>query len=184
MSLLLFPDNTVLINFALIRRMDLLERLANEKGRWCATVAAECGQSALQPGLEALGTAELIFGTPWRPQTPAEWIDITIFREDLASPGDSKFQHLGEAETLAIMTHRTPHGIFATDDGEAARLARKHGIKVITTWHLLHLAGNRGMVDSATLWGYIQSLRSANRGSPPGAYDRLGFERWLKTPAV
>jgi len=30
----MFPDNTVLTNFALINRMDLLRRLANGKGRW------------------------------------------------------------------------------------------------------------------------------------------------------
>jgi hypothetical protein len=42
----MFPDNTVLINFAIITRMDLLSRLANGNGRWCATVAAECVESS------------------------------------------------------------------------------------------------------------------------------------------
>ncbi|AEH08929.1 hypothetical protein FsymDg_1462 [Candidatus Protofrankia datiscae] len=54
MAVLLFPDNTVLINFAILNRMDLLGRLANGNGRWCATVAAECDASAQQPGLAAL----------------------------------------------------------------------------------------------------------------------------------
>jgi hypothetical protein len=51
----MFPDNTALINFALINRMDLLGRLANGNGRWCATVATECEESAKRPGLAALG---------------------------------------------------------------------------------------------------------------------------------
>jgi predicted nucleic acid-binding protein len=178
-SLLLFPDNTVLINFALIKRMDLLERIANGKGRWCATVAGECAESGRKPGLEALGGAGAIFGDPWRPESQAEWIDIRVFRDDLASPGDSKFQHLGEAETLAIMTHRAIDGLFVTDDMGAARLASKHQIRSVNTWRLLHLAHSRGFVDAGTLWGYVQTLRSAGRGSPPGVYSRTSLEAWL-----
>jgi hypothetical protein len=53
MAVLMFPDNTVLINFAIINRMDLLERLANGNGRWCATVAIECAESAKRPELAA-----------------------------------------------------------------------------------------------------------------------------------
>lgn len=56
----LFPDNTVLINFALINRMDLLNRLANGNGRWCATVAAECAESARHPHLTMVDP-----GYPW-----------------------------------------------------------------------------------------------------------------------
>ena len=58
----MFPDNTVLINFAIINRMDLLEKLANGNGQWCATVAGECSESAKYPGLAALSAAEDIFG--------------------------------------------------------------------------------------------------------------------------
>ena len=63
-AVFLFPDNTVLINFAIIDRMDLLERLANGNGRWCATVASECDLSARKPGLSALADARGIFGSP------------------------------------------------------------------------------------------------------------------------
>ncbi|WP_261557893.1 hypothetical protein [Frankia tisae] len=62
MIALLFPANTVLINFAIINCMDLLERLANGNGRWCATVASECGLSARAPDLGALAIAGDIFG--------------------------------------------------------------------------------------------------------------------------
>jgi hypothetical protein len=60
----MFPDNTVLINFAIINRMDLLEKLANGNGQWCATVATECAESAGYPGLAALSAADGIFGEP------------------------------------------------------------------------------------------------------------------------
>ncbi|MGF7238301.1 MAG: hypothetical protein ACQSGP_25575 [Frankia sp.] len=75
MAVLLFPDNTVLINFAIINRMDLLERLANGNGRWCATVASECWTSARQPDLGALAAAGNIFGSPWN--SPAQATTLT-----------------------------------------------------------------------------------------------------------
>jgi hypothetical protein len=101
----MFPDNTVLINFAIINRMDLLEKLANGNGQWCATVAGECSESAKYPGLAALSAAEDIFGEPLYPD-PAEHQDVQVLRNRLASPGDPPTKHLGEAETVAIITRR------------------------------------------------------------------------------
>jgi hypothetical protein len=98
----MFPDNTVLINFATISRMDLLEKLANGNGQWCATVAGECAESAGYPGLAALSAAEGIFGEPLYP-SPAEHQDVQVLRNQLASPGDRPTKHLGEAETVAII---------------------------------------------------------------------------------
>jgi hypothetical protein len=76
---LLFPDNTVLVNFALINRMDLLERLSNGQGRWCASVASECHASAREPSLAALADADAIFGQPLSPAI-AELIDAKLLR--------------------------------------------------------------------------------------------------------
>lgn len=179
MAVLLFPDNTVLINFAVINRMDLLERLANGNGAWCATVSQECGASATQPGLGALAHADAIFGDPWFPEG-AEHLDIRMLRQELASPGDGPRKHLGEAETLAIMMRRQANGFFVTDDGEARRLATKHGVKVASTWLLLRTAHKQGWVDDDTLWGYVQTLRTNKRGTPPGVYDRESFNKWLE----
>ena len=105
MASLIFPDNTVLINFAIINRMDILEKLANGNGQWCATVASECAESAGYPGLAALSAAEDIFGEPLYPN-PAEHQDVQVLRNQLASPGDPPTKHLGEAETVAIITRR------------------------------------------------------------------------------
>ncbi|WP_131770507.1 hypothetical protein [Candidatus Protofrankia californiensis] len=178
MAVLLFPDNTVLINFAIINRMDLLERLANGNGRWCATVASECDSSAREPDLSALADARGIFGSPWFPDA-AELQDTRLLREELASPGDHPYQHLGEAETLAIMIRRRVHGFFVTDDNDAARLATRHSIQVVRTWHLLQLATKTEWVDADTLWEYIQTLRTHRRGSPPDVTDRPSFDKWL-----
>jgi len=50
------PDNTVLINFAIIRRMDLLAELLRGQGSWCISIARECRQSqAYYPDLAQAG---------------------------------------------------------------------------------------------------------------------------------
>jgi predicted nucleic acid-binding protein len=180
MGVLLFPDNTVLVNFALISRMDLLSRLANGNGRWCATVASECNASSSVPGLAELVEAESIFGAPWYPEG-AEYVDTLALRQELASPGDAARKHLGEAETLAIMVRRNVHGFFVTDDADATRLASRNGVSVVSTWRLLLVAGRLGWVDRDTLWGYVQTLRRLKRGSPPGVSDRASFDKWLET---
>jgi predicted nucleic acid-binding protein len=174
---LLFPDNTVLINFAIISRLDLLSRLANGNGQWCATVAHECAQSAKQPGLAALAGVGEIFGEPLYPDA-AELQDTTILRDELAGPGDRRNAHLGEAETLAIIIRRRPECVFVTDDRDATRLASKHGVPVVSTWHLLLLAYKMNWVDADTLWGYLQTLRSQRRGAPNGVTDRPSFDKW------
>lgn len=178
MPVLMFPDNTVLINFAIIKRMDLLERLANGNGQWCATVAIECSESGRRPELAALSRANEIFGEPLYPDA-AEHQDARLLRDQLASPGDSPTKHLGEAETIAIITRRQLRCIFASDDGDAGRLAGQSGISIVTTWHLLKVARRQTWIDADTLWGYVLTLEAAERGTPPGVWDRSSFDKWL-----
>lgn len=180
MTTLLFPDNTVLINFAIINRMDLLSRLANGHGRWCATVAHECAQSAKVAGLEALAGVGDIFGEPLFPE-PAELQDARILRDELAGPGDAGNAHLGEAETLAIIIRRRPVCFFVTDDRDATRLAAKYSVPVVDTWRLLLIAYRASWVDVDTLWGYLQTLRGQRRGTPRGVSDRPSFDKWIST---
>jgi predicted nucleic acid-binding protein len=177
-TVLVFPDNTVLINFAIINRMDLLSRLANGNGRWCATVATECAESARLPELAALGGAREIFGEPLFPDA-AEHQDVRVLRDELAGPGDRPSKHLGEAETLAIIVHRRLRCFFVTDDNDAARLASKKGVQVVDTWLLLRVAHRKGWLDADALWGYVQTLQGQRRRAPSEVRDRLSFDKWL-----
>ena len=175
---LFFPDNTVLINFALIKRIDLLERLIDGQGAWSASVASECAQSATYPGQEALHKVPAIFGEPIAPNR-AELQQTVIFRYELSSPGDGSHKHVGEAETVAIIQRRFPDSRFITDDKDAARLAARHGIVTFTTWDLLRLAVRVNFISPDLLWGYINDLRGQKRGSPPGVRDLDSFDQWL-----
>lgn len=120
----------------------------------------------------------MVFGQPLSPDV-AELVDAKLLREELASPGDHPHQHLGEAETLAIMIRRGVTGFFVTDDRDAARLATKHHVPVATTWRLFQVASKQSWVDSDTLWGYVRTLGTSRRGYPPGVTDRASLEKWL-----
>lgn len=182
--MLLFPDNTVLINFAYVGRMDLLERLTGGKGAWCQSVAAECDQSSRFEGLDELTKAHDIFGTPWVPVARAEHLAIRILREEMASPGDNSTKHLGEAETIVLMERRGVAGIFITDDEDAARKAQAHGIQSNTTWDLLALALRAKWVDVDTVYGFVSVLRQRKRAMPRAlGRDRAGFDSWVASVA-
>ena len=87
-------------------------------------------------------------------------------------PGDPATQHLGEAETIAIIVRRQLSCFFVTDDGSARRLATQNGVQVVSTWHLLKVAHRAGLLDADTFWGCVQTLEGEARGTPPGVRDR------------
>ncbi|MEZ3157847.1 hypothetical protein AB1K56_13050 [Microbacterium sp. BWR-S6Y] len=155
---LLFPDNTVLVRFARIQRMDLLAALVRDNGRWCGTVAGECVRSSQEPGLESMTQAHNIFGEPLRLQTGQEIVDTTTIRTSLAAPGDPATRHLGEAETISIITNRGLSAFFVTDDRSAAQRAQEHGIRTYTTWDLLRLAARIGLLTADDAYDYVREL--------------------------
>ncbi|WP_396290236.1 hypothetical protein [Curtobacterium sp. KT1] len=186
MNVWFFPDNTVLINFAYLHRMDLLGRLV-KKPAWCATVAYECSRSSSEPDLEDLAAAPGIFGEPLFPETQAEQSLTQIYRMQLSRPGDAPTKNLGEAETLAIIHSRRMKAVFFTDDaGPSALLAgteeRPPLVQTASTWGLLRAAFKAGFVDADTLWSYVSLLRSKRRHVPPGraAASRSDFDAWLQ----
>lgn len=179
MGQLVFPDNTVLVNFAHINRLDILASLLQGRGTWCATVASECARSALEPGLGAMSGCGSFLGEPLLPDSPAEHLHVQVLREELAVPGDSRASHLGEAETVALIEMRALHALVITDDVGARRLASSRGIPTYTTWDLLYLACRTKLLDADTLWGYVLTLIQRERGRPPHVYDRPSFDRWL-----
>ena len=85
----------------------------------------------------------------------------------------------GNGRWCAIIARRRLSCFLVTDDRDAARLATRNGIAVTSTWRLLQLAHRRKWIDADTLWGYVQTLKVHNRGTPPGVRDRTAFDKWL-----
>lgn len=158
--------------------MAVLEAVVNGNGRWCATVASECDAGSQKPGLEAMAQARAIFGEPLYPDA-AEHVDIQVLRDQMRQPGDRSTAHLGEAETITIITSRNLTGAFVTDDKGAQRQAKSNGIHVYNTWHILKLAVGAGMLSVEEFNVAYRTLVDAERGHPPCASDATSVSDWL-----
>lgn len=183
---IVFQDTSVLVNF---HRAGLVPVLAAslENVAWVATVQRECRKKERDldlPGLAA--TAHEVLGEPLVPDD-AEHRRIRILRSAMAAPGDHPDEHLGEAETLAIIEARGFNGILATDDRGARHFA---GTRLcLTTWDLVRLlvrghrltddqakdvwtafveAGGRPSRTIASAAGYVIWLAGKESLYPPG----------------
>lgn len=175
---LFLPNNTVLVNFALIGRFDLLRVIAEGRSTWCYTVSQECEKSSLVEGLEQLCEAPKIFGEPLKLEAPTEFMNTEVFRTQLAKPGDPKTANLGEAESLAIITGRGLDAIFVTDDNGALGFAESHDIPHLTTWDLIKLFVRIGKLGREEAWGYVIALKGDKRRYME-LRDKDAFFSWL-----
>lgn len=183
-----FPDTTVLVNFALVDRMDLLQALVGQNGCWCASVADECKRQARSMDLPQMLRSDSIFGDPMRMVTRAEYIDYKVNRDWFASvSSDLHAGHEGEAETLAIIVHNKQLSLFVTDDTSVPvrvkDLSLDQLVNVCTTWDLLRVALWRGLVSGSEFWEYRRALLDAKRACPEHVRDRDQCARWLVRPS-
>src|SRR2546426_99138 len=104
MTEFLFPDNTVLCNFAAVDRLDLLRSVLDGRGRWTEAVAYEAARSAgVLPSLHTLDADGWL----------GEAIEITeesdiqqinrIRRAVFGGTDDHPLKHLGEAQTCFVI---------------------------------------------------------------------------------
>lgn len=156
----------------------MLEAVINGKGAWCASVASECSEGALKPGLEDMAQAHQIFGNPLFPDA-AEHVNLLVLRDQMLQPGDRRSAHLGEAETITIITSRNLTAAFVTDDKEAQRQARAQQIPVYSTWHILKLAVKTKKLSDLEFWTAYNTLVGVNRGHPPCGRDSASVNAWL-----
>lgn len=177
---LFLPDNTVLVNFAQIGRMDLLRLVAEGRSTWCYTVSEECAKSSQVSGLEQLSEAPDIFGEPLKLETRVEKLDTQVFQTRLKKAGDGPAANLGEAESLSIIMNRQLDATFITDDNGALGFAVEHGISYTTTWDLLKLFVRVSRLDRSTAWHYVLTLDGHKRRYKE-LWDQTSFYAWLET---
>lgn len=172
----LFPDNTVLCNFASVRRLDLLETIFRESGRWTSSVAAEAVASARHlPGLQAL---------PWmgEPMEITDDVDISainrIRRVVFGGTDDRPLQHLGEAETCFVLQNwpEFAGSWWVSDDREALRYARRQGIPTFETLDLMAGAVADGDVTDQVAFDLMRRMTGEGRHLRLPA-DRHAFRR-------
>lgn len=174
-----FPDNTVLIYFTLMGRQDLLAQLLNGRGAWTITIEAECRRSSSVDGLAGLTAFFAELGDAIVP-TPAERADTALLRNRLARPGDSARDHLGEAETMAVVNGRGLSAIFLTDDNRAAQLATSLNIPTATTLDVLRIAVRSGRLSTDAMLALGALLEERGRRLPRMPRTGAELHLWLE----
>ena len=161
----LFPDNTVLINFAIIEQVPLLEKLLAGKGKWVAAVAAEC-ELSIRTGLYPAELAS-VSGMMTETLIPSrsEAIDARTIRNEIAAPYEPFPKSYGEAQTLAIITKRDLSAIVITDDGGVGRYVAENEIEVIvvSTTDILAMAVRANLMTQPEGEAHIAKLIAAGR---------------------
>lgn len=143
MTEFLFPDNTVLCNFATIDRVDLLKSVLDGRGRWTAAVKYEARRSArvipaLNDLLDAGWLSEAI-----EVSAEADILQISkVRRAVFGGTDDRPLKHLGEAETCFVILEWSEFegAWWISDDREALRYARSQGITTRETIDLMKMA--------------------------------------------
>lgn len=166
MAEFLFPDNTVLCNFAAVDRLDLLEKVLDGRGRWTDAVAYEASKSSHY--LPALGS--LTHGA-WLGE-PIEVTDDTdirgierIRRVSFGGRESKPTQHLGEAETCYLILNWAEFAgaWWISDDRDAVRFARMKGITTRETIDLMPIAVTNGDITSSDAYDLMHAMVANGR---------------------
>lgn len=165
MTKFLFPDNTVLCNFAAVDRLELLKAVLDGQGRWTEAVAYEAGQSAqFLPALRRLITDRWL----------GEEIEIVnekdirqtdrIRRAVFGGTAHQPLKHLGEAQTCFVIAEWAEFAgsWWVSDDREAIRYANSRGITTRETIDLVNTAVVEGLVTARD--GFAMMRRMADQG--------------------
>lgn len=139
--MLIFPDTTVLVNFAYIQRMDLLEALCNGKrSLWVERVRGETAPWRDKEGTASIAKSDFIFGDPIL-LSPAQRQQARILRTQMAKPGDSPERHYGEAQTIVVAAEYALNEkvYFVTDDMKAAERGLEDKLQPLGTGDILSL---------------------------------------------
>lgn len=152
MTEFLFPDNTVLCNFAAVDRLDLLRSVLDGRGRWTEAVAYEATRSTpYVPALAGLFT-DCWLGEAIEISLEPDAREIERMRRAVFGGSDSRpLKHLGEAQTCYVIVN---WGEFAgswwvSDDQEALRYARSQGITTRDTLDLVNIAVANGDIEAS-----------------------------------
>lgn len=166
MSSYLFPDNTVLCNFAAVERLDLLRSVLNGQGRWTAAVAYEAERSArVHPALSKV-TAEGWMGDPIEVTDATEIRQINHLRRVVfGGTDDQPLKHLGEAETCYLLRERVEFAgaWWISDDREALRYAKFQGITTRETIDLMSTAVVNGDVAAREAFDLMHQMSEHDR---------------------
>lgn len=166
MTEFLFPDNTVLCNFAAVNRLDLLRSVLDGHGRWTEAIAFEASRSAqVLPPLDELA-ANSWLGEPIEINDESEIQQIDAVRRAVfGGTDDEPLKHLGEAQTCFVILKwsKFDGSWWISDDREALRYARLQGIATRETIDLVSTAVVNGYISTQKGFGLMQQMADQGR---------------------
>lgn len=161
-----FPDNSVLVNFAHLSRLDLIRGYLRENGRVVEAVADEIRDSTGHVPAMADIDITAWFGKPIRlrnqtDQSAIEGIRRHRFGGDYRKPRE----HLGESQTLYVINTKPKYrdSVWLTEDGSAYRFAKDQGIPARNTFEILCDMVGAHDIDSTTAYAYMIRLHELER---------------------
>lgn len=136
MAAAIFPDNTVLVNFASIQRLDLLESWLRGRGYWTQAVADEAKMSSnYWPALAGLREAGWLHD-PIEIDGDDAAAEVERLRRHVfgGAPAEPK-KHLGESQTCYLIgsTENWRGSWWVSDDQDSLEFARQRGFIVLET---------------------------------------------------
>ncbi|MCK9925126.1 hypothetical protein MXD61_25200 [Frankia sp. AgPm24] len=162
----LFPDNTVLCNFAAVDGLDLLKSVLGGRGRWTEAVAYEASRSAAKlPSLLRL-PLEGWLDEPIEITDPADMQRIArIRRAVFGGMDDQPLKHLGEAQTCYVIKNWASFAgsWWISDDREAIRHAKFQNIITRETIDIVSIAVADGEIDAAEAFSLMQQMAASDR---------------------
>lgn len=164
MSNALFPDNTVLCNFAAVHRLDLLEAFFRGRGRWVEAVAHEASKSARY--LPDLRHARLWMGEPIEINDEDDVVRVELLRQVVFGGASiDPLKHLGEAQTCYLLKEKSEWkgSWWVSDDTDAVRYAKQQGLITRETIDIVSAVIQDGDLNIQQGWDLMHAMLDEDR---------------------
>lgn len=161
-----FPDNTVLCNFAAVHGLDLSVGFLRGRWRWTEAVAGEARRSArFLPDLTKI-EKEGWLGEPVEIDDAEAVAGVEHLRRDVFGGSSAEpLKHLGEAQTCYLVREVAPWqgAWWVSDDRDALDFARFQRITTLETIDIVrHLVAD-GDVQDRHAFEVMQAMASQGR---------------------
>jgi hypothetical protein len=166
MTEFLFPDNTVLCNFGVVDRLDLLKSVLDGRGRWTEAVEYEAWRSSrFIPSMAGL-LADGMLGEAIEVAEEPDVRNIELIRRAVfGGTEDKPLRHLGEAQTCYVIENwgEFDGSWWISDDRESLRYARRRGIATRETIDLVRIAVANGDLDGDAAYALMMEMAAKKR---------------------
>lgn len=150
-------DNTVLSNFAVVQRADIVLSL------WESCATTQAAWREFQAGIR-LGRLP---GNMWQA------LPVIVLNDSENEVANRLSNILGEGERSCIAVAENRKGLLVTDDRKARRIALEMGVKVTGTLGVLAVAVERSIIPLADANRYLEQMIRNGYRSPVDDIGKL-----------